>query len=215
MIFADPNFLFPEIWFRDVSIMVPAEYSSDGICYATGFATAHYAERISSMSETEVYLQLVLQLESVFSLLSPHHFAPGAALELPKPSAVYVSGMIQHWSPQQHPFIGGGYCSSKAGHPVDYGVKLAEPVNDVLFFCGEATNVGAGATAHAALESGMRAAAQVAEALRDRNSEEPEQKKTKSSMPTDSTYSVALTAASVGVIATIAYLIWNRIKIKN
>jgi monoamine oxidase len=43
--------------------------------------------------------------------------------------------------------------------------QLAEPVSDVLFFAGEATNTVRPSTVHGALESGYRAATQIADRL--------------------------------------------------
>lgn len=48
------------------------------------------------------------------------------------------------------------------------GETLSKPwANNRLFFAGEATNDRPGATAHAALETGLRAAAHVAAALKE------------------------------------------------
>ena len=100
------------------------------------------------------------------------------------PSTVFIEGLVYDWA-ERHPYIGGGYASPRAGKSTDYASVLAEPlpspkqkpdvlqasgktnnsatgIRPVLFFAGEATNALAGATAHAALETGVRAAAEVA-----------------------------------------------------
>lgn len=84
--------------------------------------------------------------------------------DIPKASEVFLGGMFWDWNPKHHPYIGGGYCSSKARTKAYLAERLSQPVNDHLCFAGEATNLP-GATAHAALESGERAACRVAKNL--------------------------------------------------
>lgn len=93
---------------------------------------------------------------------------------LPRPSEVYLGGLVHDW--QAEPYIGGGYCFAKAGSDVDACVQLAAKVGGgggpggkgSVFFAGEATNVTRpGGTAHAAMETGERAAGEVAAYLRE------------------------------------------------
>jgi len=167
MIMADPDFLFPEIWFRDVTKIKDADEEAD--CYATGFCTSRFAEKILSLPEDEVFAALCKQLDIVFGHLEARHFTAEGDLtekpELPLPSSVFLGGKIQAWDPKTKPFIGGGYSAPKAGYPTTANDLLGEPVNDVLFFAGEATNVGPAGTAHAALAAGERCSAQVAQYL--------------------------------------------------
>jgi len=165
MIMTDPDFLFPEIWFRDVTDIVDPS-SNQGVCYATGFATSGFADKILTLSKEEVYRRFVEQLDVIFSELTPNHWLNKPVLSLPKPSEVFLGGTMQVWSPTNHPYIGGGYCSPRAGYPVTSGAMIAEPVDGLLYFSGEATNLGAGATCHAALESGIRCANQIAAHLK-------------------------------------------------
>jgi len=63
------------------------------------------------------------------------------------------------------PYARGAYSYVPAG-AMDARRKLAKPVDDTLYFAGEATNTsGFSATVHGAIESGKRAAAQVLEAV--------------------------------------------------
>ncbi len=67
------------------------------------------------------------------------------------------------------PDIRGGYTFPKVGGGTDQRRILAGPVQDVLFFAGEATRfAGEYATVHGALDSGERAAREVLDALRRR-----------------------------------------------
>ncbi len=63
-----------------------------------------------------------------------------------------------HWS--RDPFARGSYSHALPGH-ADKRAVLAAPVNDRLFFAGEATSPDFFTTAHGAQESGMRAANEV------------------------------------------------------
>ena len=156
----------PEVWFRDVSSQVAKQ--EDGVCYAVGFATSNIADAlVQSGSHEDICLAFVRQLDQVFSHLRPSHVTFGAEVvddvsALPSPSSQYISGLVQDWR-AQHPFIGGGYGSPRAGRSVYYGAVLARPVGDKLFFAGEATSCDRpGATAHSALETGARAALELA-----------------------------------------------------
>jgi protoporphyrinogen oxidase len=170
MIMYDPEFIFPEVWFRDVTDLINPE-EEEAVCYATGFCTSNFADRILAMPEEEVYASLCKQLDTVFSKLEARHFTVEGDLSekpyLPKPSEVYLGGRIQAWDPKSKPFIGGGYSAPKAGYPTNANDLLGEPVNDVLFFAGEATNVGPAGTAHAALAAGERCSGQVADYLKN------------------------------------------------
>ena len=70
----------------------------------------------------------------------------------------YMDYVYYHWSKQ--PFIRGGY-SSPTVHAHGLRDELARPVEDCLFFAGEATSVTACATVHTAMETGFRAAREV------------------------------------------------------
>ena len=84
---------------------------------------------------------------------------------LPRPNDVFISGKVQTWTPEAYPYIGGGFSSPIAGGRGDYPSILSSPHNENIFFCGEASSTKAGGTAHAALESGLHAAKDVARYL--------------------------------------------------
>jgi hypothetical protein len=150
-----------------------------------------------------LYGSVLLQLEEAFSHLEPHHmlpkghpspdhhvmFLPGGKKEgynthkahlqhqidhLPKPSDVFLGGMVYVWDETSHPFIGGGYSSPRREeYDIERQRALSETVpkddmipNPGLFFAGECSTVGPGATAHSAIDTGVRAARQVAEYLK-------------------------------------------------
>eukprot|EP00605_Chrysophyceae_sp_TOSAG23-4_P000873 GSChrysophyteH1.ASY1.ANO1.964.1 assembled CDS len=88
---------------------------------------------------------------------------------LPKPSEAFMVGMVYIWDERSHPFIGGGYSSPKAGfYETHLQSALTQVISDEhcspnpgLFFAGEGASPGAGATAHTAIETGIKAALQV------------------------------------------------------
>jgi len=170
MIMVGDKFLLPEIWFRDVSDSALDDEPAKA--YAVGFTTAEYAKRISSMPKNEVLKLCVDQIDEVFSHLKQEHMSarkndPHAQPlgSIPKASDAYLGGMFWDWNPSHHPYIGGGYVSPKSGSPAHLMDRMRLPYgNGNMFFAGEATNLP-GATAHAALESGIRAAGQVADYL--------------------------------------------------
>jgi monoamine oxidase len=174
MIMTDPEFLIPEMWFRDVSDHVDKD--EDAKALVVGFTTAGYAARIAALPKEEALRRSVAQLDEIFSHLESRHMSGPVAegsstamkpTDLPKPSDVFLGGMLWDWNPVERPYIGGGYCSPRANTPVHLINVMAEPYGGGgnIFFAGEATNLP-GATAHAALESGLRAAGQAANHLK-------------------------------------------------
>jgi monoamine oxidase len=61
---------------------------------------------------------------------------------------------------ERDPFANGSYSHALPGHREDRA-KLAKPVDNRIFFAGEATSMNFFSTCHGALESGIRAAAEV------------------------------------------------------
>lgn len=71
---------------------------------------------------------------------------------------------IVDWS--EDPFARGAYAYELAGSPPDLFERLAAPVDDTLFFAGEATSLtGRGGTVDGAVETGLRAARQLLQTL--------------------------------------------------
>jgi len=92
---------------------------------------------------------------------------------LPKPREEYIGGMVYVWDDTSHPFIGGGYSSPRVGdYEHEYQEMLSSRTEESsrrgLFFAGEGSSIGPGATAHSAIETGHRAANQVREFLKAR-----------------------------------------------
>lgn len=167
MIMSGKDVHVPEAWFRDVSHFISDDEEAVG--YAVGFATAAYADYLSTLSKEKVLSIFVAQLDDVFSHLQSCHMdavVNSKTSELPsslsKPSEVFIGGFIHDWK-ADHPYIGGGYASLRAGKMENPGFVLSQPLGEGrVIFAGEATNpIQPGATAHAAMESGIRAAKEV------------------------------------------------------
>jgi hypothetical protein len=175
---ATPNhrFLLPEMWFRDVDQTTVSDHPEESaVCYVIGFTTTEYAQKILNQSQGEALTGVLDQMDQIFSYLEPHHMtgeqsdvvttlSPKA---LPKPSEVFLGGTFWHWTPEHHPYIGGGYSSPIVGKATGLCDRLSKPYGEYqnIYFAGEVTSLP-GATAHAALESGVRAAEQVARHLK-------------------------------------------------
>ena len=192
-IMAGDGVLIPEAWFKEdkggsarcvATGFLTAEYATNlEAAAAARLGVESSAPAVSPTVEQEMCCIFLEQLDEVFSLLEPKHMSaavasdwgqeqylagsPGAEEELPgdlpKPSSVFVAGMVYRWAHDTHPFIGGGYSSVKAGTaciPGSSGASVLTQGLHGVFFAGEGTSTP-GSTAHCALDTGHRAAAQV------------------------------------------------------
>lgn len=174
------------MWFKDID---PKKLDHNELArgLAICYTTSDFTKRLHSLPKDEVLKRILAQLDQVFSKLEARHMtastiteSDSAALKrLKKPSDAYLGGMFWDWNAHHYPYISGGYCSPRAGKKSESIRVMAEPYSHTinappsrtdinihetkrLFFAGEATSVTAGATAHAAMGSGVRVAAQVA-----------------------------------------------------
>ncbi|MGC2288477.1 MAG: NAD(P)/FAD-dependent oxidoreductase [Thermoplasmata archaeon] len=112
----------------------------------TAFTVGREAKRRATMDEQD-------RIDATLAELS-------AAL----PEGVHLGTVTHHsvhlWP--EDPFAGGAYSFLPPGVDVVERERLAQPVDNVLFFAGEATNwKGESATIHGAIETGYRAAEEV------------------------------------------------------
>jgi monoamine oxidase len=118
----------------------------------TGWAGGPAAEKLINLSQEELLDRAIESLSQIFG--KPGHWLRER-----------VDRIHNHdWS--SDPFSRGAY-----GYPKVGGLKaaqiLTEPVNDTIFFAGEATDFqGANGTVHAALDSGKSAAQKIIKASR-------------------------------------------------
>ena len=69
-----------------------------------------------------------------------------------------TSSYFHNW--EQDEYTRGGYAYLPV-NGIEYQLNLAKPVNDTLFFGGEATSLGNVGTVHGAIQSGQRAAREI------------------------------------------------------
>ncbi len=120
--------------------------------HLVGWTGGPGALALSDLPEEEVLSKALETLSGIFGL------------RLPVLHSELESWRIVNW--QREPFTRGGYCVIPAGAMEDLGT-LAAPVDDTLFFAGEATNTeGEEGTVHGAMETGLRAAREILRARR-------------------------------------------------
>ena len=127
--------------------------TKEGPVVLEGFLSGRRALELSGHPEADVVDTVVRELESMI---------PGAELRSHLIASRYVD-----WSAD--PDIRGGYTYPKVGGGIAQRRILAEPLDDTLFFAGESAHfAGEYATVHGALDSGVRAAGEVRDALTKR-----------------------------------------------
>jgi monoamine oxidase len=140
---SEMSFLFsfsemPPVWWT------PHPETSNSI---TGWVGGPRSQALASMNAEELGVHACATLASIFGLT--HNHIHGLLL-----------GCYTHdW--QNDAFIGGAYSYVAAGG-LDASRQMSEPVANTLFFAGEHTDItGHWGTVHAAMRSGLRAAAQI------------------------------------------------------
>lgn len=82
-----------------------------------------------------------------------------AAHGIDNPKDLFINGTAVAW--HQEPFIATGYSSPDVGAPLDVRERLRLPVEDTLFFAGEAASTMHPATVTGAIETGRQAADEI------------------------------------------------------
>lgn len=117
----------------------------------TGWAAGPRAARMATMTSEEIADEAVAALSRALDM---------SRSDLDQ---LVMSKFVHNWSAD--PFSSGGYSYVCAGGLTAPGA-LAEPVDETLFFAGEATDTqGETGTVHAALQTGHRAAEEIGRAL--------------------------------------------------
>lgn len=108
-----------------------------------GFNAGTYGREIESLSDTQIVAAAMETLRQIYGE------------GIPDP----IDSLITRWGAD--PFAGGSYSSIAPGGSGEDHDILAEPLDDTLFFAGEATYREHPATVHGALLSGWRAAEEI------------------------------------------------------
>jgi monoamine oxidase len=137
------SFLFSQDdWFPTWWTCLPAK-----LPFLVGWAPFHCAERLSGRNESFVVEQ---------SLKALHRVLGVSVQDL---DALLEHAYLHDW--QNDPFSRGAYSYGKVGAG-DAQLALARPVENTLFFAGEATDTGGhNGTVHGAIASGRRAAIEI------------------------------------------------------
>jgi monoamine oxidase len=115
-----------------------------------GWAGGPDAKRLSSATDDEIVTNAVQSLSQIFSVTES---------EL---RSRITSSNFHNWGNDK--YTRGGYTYLPV-NGIEHQFNLAKPVNDTLFFAGEATSVGNVGTVHGAIQSGQRAAREILTAL--------------------------------------------------
>lgn len=110
------------------------------------------AALLSEKSDAQIVQEALKSLEGMFGG------------QLPAGKAQLEAAFVHNW--QRDPFARGAYSYVAVGHNETARRRLAAPLQDTLFFAGEATDTeGEAATVTGALQSGLRAAREVNDSL--------------------------------------------------
>lgn len=137
-------------------LIASASSTSDGEAQylVTGFAGPETAEKLTAIEEKEIIARFLAQLDTIYG--TSDHPTPA--------SDCFVKGMYLDWGDIE--YVRGGYSYPRVGQRDDAARDLAAPVEDRIFFAGEATAFEQPSmSVHAAMDTGLRAAGQVARAL--------------------------------------------------
>eukprot|EP00924_Labyrinthula_sp_SR-Ha-C_P011108 augustus_masked-scaffold_51-processed-gene-1.72-mRNA-1 protein AED:1.00 eAED:1.00 QI:0/-1/0/0/-1/1/1/0/468 len=137
--------LLPEIWFEALD--------EDNVL-VTCFLCAQFAENM--LNQTNSRKELLDTCKKEVADLFPEF------------KGSFVKGFSQVWDPNYTPYVQGGYVTPKVGCHMDYAEILRKPIENKLFFAGEAYAEGAGTTTQAAYDSGRTASLAVIQALNAR-----------------------------------------------
>ena len=157
----------PELWFRDVVAPAPSSSSSSGnnntttYHLAVGFLMSTAADNLLnaiasggkngdncvSQKQDKAAEVLLTQLSTMFSISRD------------RLQDALLGSVFYDW--MEDPYIQGGYMYPKVHMTEADFHALAAPVENKLYFAGEATNTNACCTVQAAMETGVRAANQI------------------------------------------------------
>ncbi|KAK1944984.1 Lysine-specific histone demethylase 1B [Phytophthora citrophthora] len=161
----------PEFWFNSTNGIGHLKPNGDKLCVEeesnkvadnkaqyliTGFAGALYAKSFVGMDHEKIIEGFLDQLDMIYG-----------TVDEPFPAHKhFVKGMYKDFGDE--PWIGGGYAFPRVGQSDSASHALAAPIDNRIFFAGEATAFEQpGMSVHAAVDTGTRASAQVSRALQE------------------------------------------------
>ena len=111
-----------------------------------GFATASFAQNLGYLSRSKLKITILNQLDRMWGTEKDPHPARDS----------YVDMVVQDWTREK--YIRGGYSSPSFNVTKEERAYLASPLQQTVFFAGEAMCPTRYMVMHAALESGVKAA---------------------------------------------------------
>lgn len=158
----------PECWFRDILVSKQGdpgkgndELTYLAVCFLTSKAADAFMDKIDSIIKSEAKCSNVpldkRRAEAAAEIVKDQLarvFSKSCTRE--EVERAYVSSILYDWSEVET--IRGGYIYPKVGIQRSHFLDMARSVDDMLYFAGEATNMGACCTVQAAMETGLRAA---------------------------------------------------------
>uniref|UniRef100_A0AAV1V789 Amine oxidase domain-containing protein n=1 Tax=Peronospora matthiolae TaxID=2874970 RepID=A0AAV1V789_9STRA len=163
----------PEFWFNSTLGIGQLKPNGDKLCTGmeankhedgktqyliTGFVSAAYADAFVGVPHEKIVKGFLDQLDMIYG-----------NVDEPRPAhKFFVKGMYKDFGDE--PWIGGGYAFPRVSQSDSASQDLAAPIDDRIFFAGEATAYEQpGMSVHAAVDTGTRASVQVACALQERS----------------------------------------------
>jgi len=158
----------PECWFRDILVSRDGDPGRENgeltylaVCFLTSKAANAFMDKIDSIIKSEATCSNApldkRRAEAAAEIIKDQLarvFSKSCTRE--EVERAYVSSILYDWSEVET--IRGGYMYPKVGIQRSHFLDMARSLDDVLYFAGEATNMGACCTVQAAMETGLRAA---------------------------------------------------------
>ncbi len=155
-----------ECMIPDITLMEAIDETFGTVCTATCFIGANKANAMSKLTKEASVRAALLQLDAMFH--NPTNQQP-----YPKASDVYVDSILEDWG--KRPFVWCGYTSPSLNSLIEVDDKtdekeqqstnrlsarqiLAQPHENSIFFCGEATFEGCDVALQSVMTTGNRAA---------------------------------------------------------
>jgi len=148
----------PQIWFEERPFVASAPHFPTPHYVICGFVTGDQAEMMSKMKLNDIVQAFLYQLDCMF----------GTPADPTPATTHYEDKMTHNWS--KDPFIRCAYTYPTVDMSEEQRLDISKPLNNKVFFCGEATVVEHElATLNGALESGLKAANQTVATLKLQN----------------------------------------------
>jgi len=158
----------PEFWFDEpgrVGALTPASvpklpFTGEQTFLVSAFPTSKNAERIGKLPRQTIIDECLKQLDEMFANGVGQKLANNREMDEEldwgaPASTTYLDCLIIDWS--KNPYIKGGYSCCSPGSSSRTRLAYRRPINNRLFFAGEAANPST-MSVHGALQSGSEAA---------------------------------------------------------